>query len=104
MASEMRIDIQADGVVVVGGDVEESELSRLRETLHEVITHHAEAWVDLSATGFLPSAAIGVVARATGRAVEQGNLLTIVAADGSRAARTLGMAMVPFEPEISRRG
>lgn len=99
----MTIEIEPDGVVVVSGDVEEAELARLRETLDDVVSHHADAWVDLSGTGFLPSAAIGVVARATGRAAEHGHALTIVAADGSRAARTLGMAMLPFESEITRR-
>lgn len=90
-----------DGRVLrVSGDVDEYALIELRARLAELVDGGELLAIDVSGVGFLPSAGIGILARARSRAETAGVGLRIVAVEGSPAQRVLEITGVPFVTEL----
>ncbi|WP_170219351.1 STAS domain-containing protein [Nocardioides litoris] len=84
------------GVLTLTGDVEESALPELREQVAELLDSYQVVRVELVEVTFLPSAALGVLVQAAGRAQRRGQGFAIVAEPGSHAARVLDVTGVPY--------
>ena len=88
---------ETTGVLRVSGDVDEASAVDLRSAL---TTHSGDPSqglvVDLSAVTFLPSLAVGVLARAREEALGAGVPFEMVASDGSVAQRVLAVCALPY--------
>ncbi|MCR6033274.1 STAS domain-containing protein [Nocardioides sp. zg-579] len=87
----------ADGVLTLGGSVDEYAVAALRAAVRE----HSEEYrrplaVELSDVDFLPSVAVGVLATGLRNAEENGTELALVAAPGTIAHRVLVITGMPF--------
>jgi anti-anti-sigma factor len=77
-------------VLTVAGDLDDEPIAALRDFLGERGREHDEGRVvDLSGVTYLPSAAVGVLARATQDLDTAGVPLELAAANGSIAQRVL---------------
>lgn len=82
--------------LTVAGDVEEESALALRDA----IDAHSASFtrplvIDLTAVTYLPSVAVGVLAKAGQKATTAGQPLDLVAADGSIAQRVLTVCALP---------
>ena len=83
-------------ILTVGGELDESASAALRDA----IDTRSEAYtrtlvIDLTAVDYLPSAAVGVLARAHKQATTAGHELDLVAAAGTIAQRVLLVCGLP---------
>jgi len=84
------------GDLILGGSVDEGSVSALRTLLAGLSDSGQSVSVDLRAVDYLPSFAIGVLARARSRARAQGQEFDLVAPDGCPAQRILQIAAIPY--------
>jgi anti-anti-sigma factor len=93
---ETPLSMEWDGVVLrIGGSVDEYSISELRERLADLVANHRSLKVDVSDVEFLPSAGIGILARARAAARDSGGVLDLVARAGSPAQRILDITGIP---------
>ncbi|GAA5141981.1 hypothetical protein GCM10023340_04710 [Nocardioides marinquilinus] len=93
---ETPLSMEWDGVVLrVGGSVDEYSISELRDRLAGLVTTNRALKVDVSEVEFLPSAGIGILARARAAARDSGGVLDIVARTGCPAQRILDITGIP---------
>lgn len=87
----------SDARLTVRGDVDEAAATRLREVLAEV-TDQATRDLDihLSEVEFLPSAAVGVLARTQEAARGNGATITLVVGPDTLAQRVLKVCGLPY--------
>lgn len=86
----------ASRVLSVAGDVDEPQSAALREGIEQHSEWFSQALVvDLTAVTYLPSAAVGVLAKAGQSFAETGATLDLAAATGSIAERVLTVCAMP---------
>jgi anti-anti-sigma factor len=85
--------------LAVSGDVENSDVARLRTSMEEALDPASPLTVDLTQVTYLPSVAIGALVRVTRAAAEQGATLELVAARGSVAQRVLEVCAIPHRAD-----
>lgn len=86
----------ASRVLIVTGEVDEPASMSLRRDIET----HSETFsrdlvIDLSGVGYLPSAAVGVLATVRQRFSESGATMDLVAGKGSIAQRVLSVCALP---------
>ncbi len=87
----------ADGVLTLGGSVDEYAVAALRAAIKEHSDdHRTSLTVELSDVDFLPSVAVGVLATGMREAEQNGAELALVAAPGTIAHRVLFITGMPF--------
>ena len=87
---------ETSGVLTVTGELDEVSSAVLREVVQKHSGDYAESIVvDLSAVEYLPSVAIGVLAKARQTAEARGRSVDLVAADGTIAQRVLQICALP---------
>lgn len=83
-------------VLTVSGEVDEPAAMSLR---HDIETHSGQfsqdLVIDLTGVGYLPSAAVGVLATVRQRFSAQGSTIELVAGEGSIAQRILTVCALP---------
>ncbi|MDN4160385.1 STAS domain-containing protein [Nocardioides abyssi] len=95
----------ADGVLTLGGSLDEYAVAALRSSVEEHSDEHRRSLtVELSDVDFLPSVAIGVLATGLRRAEENGAELALVAAPGTIAHRVLFITGMPYFEAVPERG
>ena len=83
-------------VLTVAGDVDEPQSAALREGIEQHSEWFSQALVvDLTSVTYLPSAAVGVLAKAGQSFAETGATLELAAATGSIAERVLTVCAMP---------
>ncbi|MDN4173536.1 STAS domain-containing protein [Nocardioides sp. SOB77] len=100
------LTFKAQGDVLrVAGSVDEDIVAVLQERLADFVAAHrgGVVWVDVDEVDFLPSAGIGALVAAQGAALRSGGLLTLVAADGTLAARVFGLMGIEHDAELRGR-
>ncbi len=86
----------ASGVLAVSGELDEEPAAALRAALEEHSQGYTSGLVlDLSGVTYLPSAAVGVLAKATQQFDSAGSNLELAAAAGSVAQRVLTVCAMP---------
>lgn len=86
-----------DGTLAVSGAIDEYSFTEFRRRVQEAADAHPALVVDLTAVEYLPSAGIGILAKAGATAREQGRELRLVAAEGSHAERVLAATGIPHD-------
>ncbi|WP_167736745.1 STAS domain-containing protein [Nocardioides sp. 1609] len=82
--------------LTVSGEVDEATAVALRDAIDAATaTYQRSVVVDLSAVGFLPSVAVGVLAQAVQRATGAGHPIELRAEAGSIAQRVLEVCALP---------
>lgn len=87
---------ETSGVLTVTGELDETSAAALRDALHQ----HTDAFarslvVDLSGVDYLPSVAVGVVAKAMQQAEAHTQRIELVAAEATIAQRVLQVCGLP---------
>lgn len=83
-------------VLTLSGELDEAAATVLRDTLTSHTDDYSKSLViDLSSVDYLPSAAVGVLARAQQQAAGSGQSLDLVASDGTIAQRVLVVCGLP---------
>ncbi len=83
--------------VFLHGDLDEPATRELRNLIVELTDSSTrDLTIDLSGVEFLPSSAVGVLAKATDDARQGGSGIALVAADGSIAQRVLRICGLPY--------
>jgi anti-anti-sigma factor len=86
----------ASGALTVTGDVDEHNAAVLREGIEKQSQMYSLGIVlDLSAATYLPSAAVGVLVRASQDFAEAGTPFELAAASGTIAERVLTVCAMP---------
>jgi anti-anti-sigma factor len=80
--------------LAVSGSIDELAVDDFRRVLHDHVAGSADAVIDLSDVEFLPSMAIGAL---VGVLKHTPDTVTLVAREGSRAAKLLRICGLPFE-------
>jgi anti-anti-sigma factor len=98
-----RYDLDEDGTVLaVHGELDETASGQLRETIakatHQLTTDLA---IDLTNVSFMPSPSIGVLASSKAGARLHGATITLVAPEGSVAARLLTICALDFVSSLA---
>ena len=84
------------GVLAVSGELDEEPAAALRAALEERSQGYASGLVlDLTGVTYLPSAAVGVLAKASQQFASSGSSLELAAAAGSVAERVLTVCAMP---------
>jgi anti-anti-sigma factor len=84
------------GVLAVSGDLDDEPTAALRTALEEHSQGYAAGLVlDLSGVTYLPSAAVGALAKAGQQFAASGSSLELAAASGSVAERVLTVCAMP---------
>ncbi|MDN4172570.1 STAS domain-containing protein [Nocardioides sp. SOB77] len=95
----------ADGVLTLGGSVDEYAVAALRSAVKEHSDEHRRPLaVELSDVDFLPSVAVGVLATGLRNAEQNGTELALVAAPGTIAHRVLVITGMPFLEAVPQHG
>jgi anti-anti-sigma factor len=82
--------------LAVSGEVDESAALALRDALSaSTETYQRPVVVDLTSVGFLPSVAVGVLAKAMQQATRAGHPIELRAEEGSIAQRVLQVCALP---------
>jgi len=84
------------GSLTLGGSVDEGSVAALRTLLAGLSEAGETVVVDLSEVDYLPSFAIGVLAKARSRARTRGVRFDLVAPEGCTAHRVLQIAAIPY--------
>ena len=86
----------ASGTLTVAGDVDEHNAAVLREGIEKQSQMYSRGIVlDLSAATYLPSAAVGVLVRASQEFAQAGTPFELAAAAGTIAERVLTVCAMP---------
>ncbi|HWM75463.1 MAG TPA: hypothetical protein VNQ53_17065 [Nocardioides sp.] len=97
-AAVMRPDRRT---LAVSGSVDELAVDDFRWALHLCTNASSDAVVDLSDVDFFPSLAVGAL---IGTLKRNRDAVTVVARDGSFAAKVLQVCGIPFEPQAAGAG
>jgi len=84
------------GSLTLGGSVDEGSVAALRTLLAGMSEGGETVVVDLTEVDYLPSFAIGVLAKARSRARARGVRFDLVAPEGCTAHRVLQIAAIPY--------
>lgn len=80
------------------GELDEATTFELRDLIGTATSSlRRDLVIDLSDVDFLPSAAVGVLAKARATASDNGAEITFVAADGTIAQRVLTICGLPYD-------
>ena len=91
----------ADGVLTLGGSIDELAVADLRAAVEQHSDEHRRSLtVELSDVDFLPSVAVGVLATGLRQADENGVELALVASPGTIAHRVLYITGMPFSEAV----
>ena len=82
--------------LAVSGSIDELAVDDFRRALHDHVVGSKDAVIDLSDVQFLPSMAIGALVGVLKHAPGK---VTLVANEGSRAAKLLRICGLPFEDQ-----
>lgn len=94
-----------DGVLTLGGSIDEYAVAALRSAIKEHSDEHRRSLtVELSDVDFLPSVAVGVLATGLRQAEENGAELALVAAPGTISHRVLVITGMPFFEAVPEHG
>ena len=89
-------DLVRPGFLRVAGEVDELAIERFRADLDRAKASGDRAVVDLTAVDFFPSLGVGVLGSLMREMHQADRELTIVAGDGSVAARVLSVCGISF--------
>jgi anti-anti-sigma factor len=93
---------QEHGVLALHGELDEPASSQLREAIETATSElTANLAIDLGDVTFLPSPAIGVLAASQAVARRNGATLTLVAPEGTVAARLLTICAIDYVTTLS---
>ncbi|MEV7428421.1 STAS domain-containing protein [Nocardioides sp. NPDC092400] len=91
----------ADGVLTLGGSIDEYAVAALRTAVQEHSAGGTRALaVELSNVDFLPSVAVGVLATGLRQADQNGVDFALVAAPGTIAHRVLFITGMPYHEAV----
>ncbi|WP_435745682.1 STAS domain-containing protein [Nocardioides sp. SYSU DS0663] len=91
----------ADGVLTLGGSIDEYAVAALRSAIREHSEEHRRPLaVDLTDVDFLPSVAVGVLATGLKDSEAAGTDFTLVAAPRSIAHRVLFITGMPYRESL----
>ena len=95
--SSITVDLdETSGTLTVTGDLDEVVVGELRDALEKHTGGYTRSLVvDLSGVDYLPSVAVGVLAKAMRQAADHGQGIELVAAEGTIAQRVLLVCALP---------